>query len=407
MQQESDSIYVSETDTNLPTLYQQQIFKSKYARWRDDVNRRENWPETVDRYLDALGKQVLSLGVDSDKWDSTRKFLRSNILELKALPSMRAMMSAGAALERDHMASYNCSYLAINRVEAFDETLYVLCCGTGVGFSVEQHNVEQLPAIPDVLSPSNMTILVEDSKIGWASALRQLIKELYNGAVPTWDVSRVRPAGSRLHTFGGRASGPEPLVDLFKYVVSLFENAKGRKLTSAECHGIMCKIGEIVVVGGVRRSALISLSDPDDIEMRGLKSGEWWIDHPEYALANNSAVWSFSPDRETFDQEWEALKNSGSGERGIINRAGIKEITRKKFRRNPNYEFEKVKLLLVITEIIEAVEALQTDKEAEEIADIFIRMLDFVESANVDIDAEIAKKIAKNKQRPYKHGHNF
>lgn len=337
-----ESTLVDDQNVNnfdFPSIYQEQIFKSKYARWIDELGRREHWSETVNRYLDQLERQVAKLGLAEEVWQTVRPVLYEHIANHKSMPSMRALMTAGPALERDNVAAYNCSAVAIRRPEAFDEALYILCCGTGVGFSVEQKYVQQLPEVPSFLTESNLTIMVEDSKIGWASGLRQLIRELYQGGVPKWDVSRVRPAGSRLHTFGGRASGPAPLVELFEYVVKTFKEATGRKLTSAECHGIMCKIGEIVVVGGVRRSALISLSDPDDAEMRDIKSSEWWVNHPEYALANNSAVWEGKPDENVFWDEWKALERSGSGERGIINRQGMQEHVRSNFRRDPNHSF--------------------------------------------------------------------
>lgn len=322
----------------LPTLYQQQIHKTKYAKWVDDLGRREHWPETVDRYLDQLERQVTKLGLEKEIWEDTRAELRNGIIDLKVMGSMRAVMTAGPALERDNAAGYNCAYLAVNRPEAFDEALYILCCGTGVGFSVESAYTNQLPVIPQ-LEESNLTIIVEDSKIGWAHALRQLVHELYEGRIPSWDVSLVRPAGSILKTFGGRASGPGPLVDLFEYIVRTFEGAQGRKLSSLECHGIMCKVGDIVVSGGVRRSALISLSDPLDEEMRNAKSGEWWIDHPEYALANNSAAWDGRPEQDIFAREWQSLRDSGSGERGFVNRRGMQDHVARSFRRDPNHDF--------------------------------------------------------------------
>jgi ribonucleotide reductase class II len=338
---EVSSIDLEKNDVDqhvLPTLYQQQIHKTKYARWDYDLERREHWNETVDRYVNQLTRKISELGIDPSLWEDVSESITGKILGLEIMPSMRAMTTAGPALERDNVAGYNCSYLAINRIEAFDEALYILCCGTGVGFSVERGYTNRLPEIP-YLQNSNLTIVVEDSKIGWATALRQLISELYKGGIPTWDVSLVRPAGSRLKTFGGSASGPEPLTDLFQYVVSIFKDAQGRKLTSLECHGIMCKIGDIVVVGGVRRAALISLSDPDDLDMRDAKQGEWWIDHPEYRLANNSAVWDGRPALDIFAREWQSLRDSQSGERGIINRTGMQEQARRNFRRDANYAF--------------------------------------------------------------------
>lgn len=321
----------------LPTLYQQQIAKSKYARWNEPARRREHWPETVDRYIAAIQKQT-------EKHDYTLTEeevaeLRLAILNLEVMPSMRALMTAGTALDRDNMASFNCAALAVDRPQAFDEALYILCCGTGVGFSVENKFVSQLPPIPTVLYPSETTIVVRDSKIGWASALRQLIHLLYSGVIPNWDVSKVRPAGARLKTFGGRASGPGPLIDLFNYVIQVFQGAQGRKLNSIECHGIMCKVGDIVVVGGVRRSALISLSDPTDDRMRDAKAGQWWTDHPEYALANNSAIWNEKPSMERFMEEWSALIRSKSGERGIVNRQGLRQKAAQNGRRDIGHDF--------------------------------------------------------------------
>ena len=246
--------------------------------------------------------------------------VRSSIINLEVMPSMRAMMTAGPALERCNVAGYNCSYLPIDDQRAFDELLYVLMCGTGVGFSVERQSVNELPVIADHFDESSTTIIVEDSKEGWAKAFRELISMLYGGRIPKWDMSKVRPAGARLKTFGGRASGPEPLVDLFKFSVRMFQNAKGRKLTSIECHDLACKIAEVVVVGGVRRSALISLSNLSDDRMRTAKSGSWWETEPQRALANNSVCYTERPDTGSFMQEWLALYHSKSGERGIFNR---------------------------------------------------------------------------------------
>ena len=323
--------------SQLPTLYQQQIHLSKYARWIEDKKRRETWEETVERYLGFMLDQMIKVNNYEPSQEEIAE-LHDAILGLDVMSSMRAMMTAGKALERDHASGFNCSYLAINRPQAFDEALYLLCCGVGVGFSVERQFVNQLPDVP-VLFASDTTISVADSKIGWASALRQLIHLLYSGVIPQWDVSKVRPAGTKLKTFGGRASGPEPLVDLFKYVIATFESAQGRKLSSIDCHGIMCKIGDIVVVGGVRRSALLSLSNPSDERMRDAKSGQWWDAHPEYALANNSAVWTEKPSIERFMSEWTALIKSKSGERGIVNRQGVKAHVAKNDRRDPDHDF--------------------------------------------------------------------
>lgn len=306
----------------LPTPYQQQIHQSKYARWRDDLGRRETWEETVQRLIDYYRSHCEDRGTPLPEFLWAK--LHAAILEQDVLPSMRALMTAGPALKRDEVAAYNCAFLAVNRVEAFKEAMYVLMCGVGVGFSVESKHISKLPVVP-VLHKSDEVIEVEDSKYGWADALDTLVKALYDGRIPSWDVSKVRPAGARLKTFGGRASGPEPLVSLFEHVVRIFQSAQGRRLSTTEAHSIMCKIGDVVVVGGVRRSAEISLSDADDAEMRDAKKGAWYEDHPEFGLANNSAVWYGRPDRETFDREWEALVASGSGERGFFNRTAAQE----------------------------------------------------------------------------------
>ena len=259
--------------------------------------------------------------------------IREAILNLEVMPSMRCMMSAGPGLDRSNVAGFNCSYTAVDHPRVFDEVLYILMCGTGVGFSVERKNVEQLPTLPEKMTPTDMTIVVEDSKEGWADAYRQLIEELYQGNVPKWDVSNVRAAGERLMTFGGRASGPDPLVDLFRHTIDTFTLAENAKLTPLEVHSIMCKIGEVVVVGGVRRSAMISLSDLDDPELRLAKSGEWWNDNPHFALANNSVAYEDTPERELFDEEWASLVASGSGERGIFNRAAVISKVQREGRR--------------------------------------------------------------------------
>ena len=305
--------------TSNMTPYQTYIAKSRYARFLDDKGRREHWDETVKRYFDFMQKHL------KDKHDYTlsselRNELESAVVNLEVVPSMRSIMTAGEALERQNIAGYNCSYLPIDDPKAFDEAMYILLCGTGVGFSVEQKYVRKLPEIPEKLYESETTIHVKDSKEGWAKSLRQLIALLYAGEVPKWDVSAVRPAGTRLKTFGGRASGPEPLVELFAYVVSKFKGACGRKLTSLEAHDILCKIGEVVVVGGVRRSAMISLSDLSDDRMAHAKAGNWWDGHGQRALANNSAVYDVKPDVGQFMREWSSIYESHSGERGIFNR---------------------------------------------------------------------------------------
>lgn len=316
----------------LPTEYQSFIALSRYARWRPEENRRETWEETVNRYIDYwLDKEYIT----KDEADE----LNTHIFHLDTMGSMRALMTAGEALDRDNVAGFNCSYLAINRQRAFDELMYVLMCGTGVGFSCEEAEVKQLPTVAEEMYPSETVINVPDSKIGWASAFRELISLLYSGKVPKWDLSKVRPAGAPLKTFGGRASGPEPLNDLFKYTVDLFNTAIGRKLNSIEVHGLVCKIAEIVVVGGVRRSALISLSNLNDDRMRYAKSGQWWVDHSEYALANNSAVYEEKPDAETFLREWASIIESKSGERGIVNREAARKQVAKNGRRDPEYSW--------------------------------------------------------------------
>ncbi len=305
--------------TAVMTPYQEYIGKSRYSRYLDDKGRREHWPETVNRYFEFMTKQ-LKTNHNYDIPAAMRKELQDAVTNLEVMPSMRSIMTAGDALERQNIAGYNCSYLPIDDPKAFDEAMYILLCGTGVGFSVEQKYVSKLPEIPTELFESNTTIGVKDSKEGWAKSLRQVIALLYAGEIPKWDVSAVRPAGTRLKTFGGRASGPEPLVDLFKYVVSKFKLAAGRKLTSLEAHDILCKVGEVVVVGGVRRSAMISLSDLSDDRMAHAKAGNWWDGNGQRALANNSAIYEVKPDVGKFMREWSSIYESHSGERGIFNR---------------------------------------------------------------------------------------
>ena len=316
----------------LPTDYQTFIATSRYARWIEGEGRRETWGETVDRYVDNI--MVPKMGDDS-----YTKSLRDAILNLEVMPSMRALMTAGPALDRDNTAGYNCSYLPVDDPKSFDEAMFILLCGTGVGFSVERQYVKKLPDVPDNLFQSDTTVIVKDSKEGWAKSLRQVIALLYSGEIPQWDVSKVRPAGAKLKTFGGRASGPAPLVDLFNFVIRVFANAKGRKLSSIECHDIMCKIGEVVVVGGVRRSAMISLSNLSDDRMRHAKSGSWWENDPQRALANNSVSYTEKPDAVSFMREWMSLVESGSGERGIFNRQASVAQSKKNGRRDPNHEF--------------------------------------------------------------------
>ena len=318
------------TDNYLPTDYQKFIHTSRYARWLDEEGRRESWPETVSRYIDNVVKPNID--------EFTAKDIEESILNLQVMPSMRSVMTAGPAANRDNTCMYNCSYLAVDDPKSFDEAMFILLCGTGVGFSVERQFVSNLPEIPD-LYDSETIVVVRDSKEGWAKALRQLIALLYSGEIPKWDISKVRPAGSRLKTFGGRASGPAPLVDLFNFVIRVFKDAQGRKLSSIECHDIMCKIGEVVVVGGVRRSAMISLSNLSDDRMRHAKSGAWWENDPQRALANNSVSYTEKPDAISFMREWMALVESGSGERGIFNREASKKQAEKYGRRDPNHEF--------------------------------------------------------------------
>ena len=315
----------------LPTDYQTFIATSRYARWLDKEGRRENWGETVSRYMDNVVRPVVGDNTYIDK-------LEEAILNLSVMPSMRSLMTAGPAASRDNTCMYNCSYLPVDDLKAFDEAMFILLCGTGVGFSVERQFISKLPEVPQLFE-SESVIVVKDSKEGWAKALRQVIALLYSGEIPKWDVSKVRPAGARLKTFGGRASGPAPLIDLFNFAVNTFRAAEGRKLSSVECHDLMCKIGEVVVVGGVRRSAMISLSNLSDDRMRHAKSGSWWENNPQRALANNSVSYTEKPDAMSFMREWTALVESGSGERGIFNRQASKKQAEKNGRRDPNYEF--------------------------------------------------------------------
>jgi ribonucleoside-triphosphate reductase len=315
----------------LPTDYQAFIHTSRYARWLEKENRRESWLETVERYMD----NVVRPKIGDDTYVNQ---IRDAILNLEVMPSMRAMMTAGPALERDNTAGYNCSYLPVDDPKSFDEAMFILLCGTGVGFSVERQYISKLPEVP-TLFQSDTTIVVKDSKEGWAKAFRQLLALLWAGEIPQWDISLVRPAGARLKTFGGRASGPAPLVDLFNFVIKVFKDAQGRKLSSIECHDIMCKIGEVVVVGGVRRSAMISLSNLSDDRMRHAKSGAWWENDPQRALANNSVSYTEKPDAISFMREWMSLVESGSGERGIFNREAAKKQASKFDRRDPDWDF--------------------------------------------------------------------
>ena len=322
----------------LPTPYQQFIHKSRYARWLPEQNRRENWEETVSRYFNFFEEYLAEN--NNYKLDvSTRKTLEESVLSLKTMPSMRCLMTAGEALKRENVAGYNCSYVAVDSIRSFDEILYILMNGTGVGFSVEQKYVEKLPVINEDFHDTDTTIQVADSKLGWAKALKELVHLLYAGQVPRWDLSLVRAAGAPLKTFGGRASGPAPLDDLFKFSVATFKKAAGRRLSSIECHDIVCKIAEIVVVGGVRRSALISLSDLSDDRMRLAKSGDWWKENVQRALANNSFVAKEKPDVGIFMREWLSLYESRSGERGIFSRSAAQAQAEKYGRRDPDHDF--------------------------------------------------------------------
>jgi len=316
----------------LATDYQSFIHKSRYAKYFDGKGR-ESWSDTVGRYMDNVVRKALG-GVDN----TYIKDIEQAIIGQEIMPSMRAMMTAGPALDRDNTAGYNCSYLPVDDPKSFDEAMYILLCGTGVGFSVERQFVSKLPEVPELFE-SESIVVVKDSKEGWAKGFRQVLALLWAGEIPKWDVSRVRPAGARLKTFGGRASGPAPLVELFNFAVSTFKAAQGRKLSSMECHDLMCFIGQIVVVGGVRRSAMISLSNLSDDRMRHAKSGQWWENAGHRALANNSVAYTEKPDMETFMREWLSLVESKSGERGIFNREASKKQAAKFGRRDPNHDF--------------------------------------------------------------------
>jgi ribonucleoside-diphosphate reductase alpha chain len=319
-------------------LYETYIAKSRYARYLDAAKRRENWSETVGRYMSNMAAHLESkhsYKIPADLYTE----LEQAIVNREVMPSMRALMTSGKALQRDNTSGYNCSYLPVDDIKSFDEAMYILLCGTGVGFSVERQYVNKLPEIPERIYDSETTIVVSDSKEGWAKALRQLISLLYSGEAAQWNTDKVRPAGARLKTFGGRASGPGPLIALFEFVVRTFKNAQGRKLNSLECHDIMCKIGEVVVVGGVRRSAMISLSNLSDDRMRHAKAGAWWETQGQRALANNSACYTETPDVGVFMREWLSLYESKSGERGIFNREAAIKVVKKNGRRDPNFEF--------------------------------------------------------------------
>ena len=326
------------SNTYTMTPYNTFIAKSRYSRYLDDKGRREHWNETVARYFDFMEKH-LATKQNYTLTKELRKELEDAVVALDVVPSMRAVMTAGPALERQNVAAFNCSYLPIDDPKAFDEAMYILLCGTGVGFSVEQQYVSKLPEVPSKLYDSKTTIVVSDSKEGWAKSLRQLIALLYAGEIPRYDVSKVRPAGARLKTFGGRASGPGPLEDLYKYVIAKFKGAVGRHLSSLECHDILCKIGEVVVVGGVRRSAMISLSDLSDDKMAHAKAGNWWDGQGQRALANNSATYSETPSIGQFMREWSSIYESHSGERGIFNREASQKQAAKNGRRDATYAF--------------------------------------------------------------------
>jgi ribonucleoside-triphosphate reductase len=312
--------------------YQQYIHKSRYARYLPEEKRRESWEETVLRYLDFwVAQRKLT--------EKEAKDLFKPIHDMEVMPSMRALMTAGEALSRDNVAGFNCAYLPIDHPKAFDEMMYVLMCGTGVGFSVERQYIQKLPEVAEELHATDTVIHVSDSKIGWAKAYRELIAMLFTGQIPKWDVSGVRAAGEPLKTFGGRASGPEPLVDLFQFTVEIFRGSIGRKLNSVECHDICCKIAQVVVVGGVRRSALISLSNLTDDRIRRAKSGQWWVDNPQRGLANNSACYTEKPDFEAFLNEWQSLYESRSGERGVFSRVASQRQAAKNERRDATVDF--------------------------------------------------------------------
>ena len=332
-----------ENNVGLPTNYQQFIHLSRYARWNEEKQRRETWSETVSRYFDFFEKHLVeNFMLNKHDYISAREYLEKAVLHLNIMPSMRALMSAGKALERDNVAGFNCSYVAVDNVRAFDETLYILMCGTGVGFSVERQYINELPDLPEDLFPTDTVIKVADSKIGWAKAYKELMSLLYVGQIPTWDVSNIRPYGARLKTFGGRASGPAPLEELFDFTINIFRDAitKGqRKLVSIDCHDLMCKVAEVVVLGGVRRSALISLSNLSDNRMRNAKSGAWWEDNQQRALSNNSVAYTDVAETGAFMREWLSLYESKSGERGIFNRQAAEKQAAKNGRREEYKDF--------------------------------------------------------------------
>ena len=317
----------------LPTPYQTFIAVSRYSRWLDTEGRRENWGETVGRYMENVVKPLISPD------DPVYAEIEQALLNLETMCSMRGLMTAGEALQRDNTCLYNCAYTPVEKITDFDKAMFILLCGTGVGFSVERQYVTKLISVPETLNKTEEVYKVQDSKEGWAKALRKLMTTLYAGEIITFDFSGVRPAGARLKTFGGRASGPAPLMDLFSFIRNIFANARGRKLTSIEAHDVMCKIGEVVVVGGVRRSAMISLSNLSDDRMRHAKSGNWWEANSQRALANNSVAYTDKPDMETFMREWLALVESKSGERGIFSRPASIAKVKENGRRDPGWDF--------------------------------------------------------------------
>ncbi len=318
---------------SIKDFYRNFIHISRYARWIESENRRETWVETVDRYMSFMKNHLVTNHGYSEN-DKTFEEIRNAVIDHKIMPSMRALMTAGPALDRDHIAAYNCSFIAVDSPRAFDEAMYILMNGTGVGFSVEQKYMSLLPVVAEELYKTDTVIVVDDSKLGWAKSYKELIALLYQGQIPKWDLTKVRPAGERLKIFGGRASGPDPLDSLFRFTIDIFRNAAGRRIKSIEAHDLMCKIGEVVVVGGVRRSALISLSNLDDFEMAKAKSGQWWEDNGQRALANNSAVYNIKPNTAQFLREWRNLYESKSGERGIYNIESVRKHVDKFGRRD-------------------------------------------------------------------------
>jgi ribonucleoside-diphosphate reductase alpha chain len=318
--------------------YENFIALSRYAKWVESEGRRETWGETVDRYFTFMTNH-LKVNHNYIPNEKLVAELKEFVFQRNVMPSMRSVMTSGAALERDNVAGYNCAFLPVDSPRSFDETMYVLMCGTGVGFSVEYKYINKLPAVPEKLEKSDTVIVVEDSKQGWAKAYRELLALLWTGHIPAIDVTKVRPAGARLKTMGGRSSGPQPLINLFDFTISKFKNAAGRNLKPIECHDIMCKIGEVVVVGGVRRSAMISLSNINDIEMAQAKSGNWWEQSPQRALSNNSVAYSRKPEMEQFIAEWKSLYDSKSGERGIYNVAAAQAQAAKFGRRDPDIHY--------------------------------------------------------------------